>query len=112
MSRENWCDWHVLVVEHSDDDREVTVMHPGCGFAVTVSHDAVQYEHYCQIQWEIDNAGFDTLLDGHGDGWYRARMRHFTSRYGLEFSEIDVEYEVEPLGLPARIVVAHPEGET
>lgn len=93
---EKWCEWHVLIVEDSDDGRNVTVMHPDCEFTINVFGGVTQFSYYCQIQGEIDNCGFDTLLDGHGPGWYRARMRHYTIR-GDTWSEIDCEYEVEEL---------------
>lgn len=92
---ENWCDWHVLFVEGTDtDDRQVTVMHPDCGFTFTTGED---YHWHCAIQGEIDNVGFETLLgDQPGDGWFRARMQHYTIR-GSDWSEIDTDYEVERL---------------
>lgn len=94
---EHWCEWHVIVVEGSDtDDRQVTVMHPECDFTFTRGNLG-EFNWHCQIQHEIDACGFDTLLgDRDGDGWYRARMRHYTTR-GFDWAEIDCEYEVEAL---------------
>lgn len=114
VERAKWCDWHVITVDGTEDDPEITVMHPQCDFLVDVRSGEVQFNYVCQIQSEIDNAGFDTLLEqcrapqyDHGQarwlnatnpGWFRARMRHFTIR-GATWSEIDCEYEVEPIGV-------------
>lgn len=100
--REKWCEWHIIHVDADGDlaeDPMITEMHPGCDFSVDVHHGVVEFRYACQIQFEIDNAGFDTLLNDvprDKTGWYRARMRHYTIR-GFDWSEIDCEYEVEAL---------------
>jgi hypothetical protein len=105
VMNENWCDWHVIVVEGDEDDPDITVMHPGCPFTVTVGLGGPghEFEYACAIQWEIENVRFDSLLGDHRDvdgifrkGWYRARMQH-RAISGFDWSEIDTEYEVEPL---------------
>jgi hypothetical protein len=95
---EKWCDWHVLIVAGTEtDDREVDVLHPGCPFSFTWEAGGHRFDHACLIAFEIENVGFDTLLNDHGDGWYRARMR-MVSVPGFDFfTEIDSEYEVERL---------------
>jgi hypothetical protein len=65
MMKENWCDWHVLVVEAVEGDTPtVTVMHPNCPFTVTVAPIVgADFEYACQIQHEINNVSFDSLLE-------------------------------------------------
>lgn len=107
---EKWCDWHVVVVEVVEDDTPiVSTMHPGCPFTVTVDHQTgARFEWACAIHYEIDNAGFDSILGAHLDdhhqpipGWYRTRMRHVSVPYGGGFNEIDVEIETIPLDVVA-----------
>ena len=97
MSSDAFCAWHVITVEEVPDDTpEIGVMHPGCPFTVTVHPQGTEHNYACIIQYEIDLVGYDTLLEGHGPGWYRERMRNYTIR-GADWSEIETEYEVEPL---------------
>lgn len=98
---EPWCDWHVLIVTGTEtDDREVDVLHPGCPFMFHHGPEGCDsFQHACIIGYEIENVGFDTLLDvpHNGDGWYRARMRMVSVPGHEGWVEIDSEYEVELL---------------
>lgn len=103
----DWCQWHFIIVDGPEDDREIEVAHPGCH--VSFRSRGPEFRWECEIQDEIDNCGFDTLLQDHRDeaGMFRARMRHVELR-GFDWTEIDVEYEVErvvPVGDPEQAMI-------
>lgn len=106
--------WHAVIVEFEDGPGSALlhdVIHPAsCDHGIVVRHvwdvhtgqqlSAMHvHEHYCDVQYEIDNAGYDFMPQEPGRYWVRAWNEvHPSGPWGPE--EYDGGVHFEPMRKP------------